>query len=101
MDYFADVSGVHVASIFRIEVCGILSFCEHTACFKSKRGRLGERVGIRAFSEPIGTMDLEVLQTAVLMAQGMHQKIPSATDSPERSPIQVLTRHNVAYLLCC
>jgi hypothetical protein len=78
VDNFADVSDVNAASFFRIEVCGMLNFCvyEYIAfCFKSKEGTGLERVGIRAFFEPIRKMDQEVLQTVVLIAREMYLKI--------------------------
>jgi hypothetical protein len=55
----ADVTEVHTASIFKVEVCRLVSFCVYISfCFKKESGK-GYRVVIGASYSPVGTPDLK------------------------------------------
>jgi hypothetical protein len=49
---------VHVASIFRVQVYRIVSFCVNIVLCFFKRTGMGHRVGIVASSGPVGTVNL-------------------------------------------
>jgi hypothetical protein len=57
---------------------------------------VGGIVGTGALSRPVGTANQESSVDDPFKCPGMHKKIQSATDTLEWSPIQTLTRRNVA-----
>jgi hypothetical protein len=68
----ASVSEVRAASIFRVEVCMLVSFCVYiTLCFRKRKG---DRVGIGASPRPVGTVDRERCADGPLKGPGMHRK---------------------------
>jgi hypothetical protein len=59
VDDFYYVSEVNATSIFRVEVCRLLSFLYAyiAFCFEKRRGGGGNRVGFGASPGPVGTVD--------------------------------------------
>jgi hypothetical protein len=63
--HYVDVD--NAASVFRVEVCKMVSFCVYKdSCFKNQQK--GRRVGTGASSRPTGIVDWETVQLAILRA---------------------------------
>jgi hypothetical protein len=67
-----DVSEVHSASIFRVEVCRLVSYYVYVSLYHSimkRKGEKGDRVGIGARLSHYKHWTRKVVQTVLLRAQ--------------------------------